>query len=111
MLVKQDMTGEERKEEPGIESNSGTAGKTVPPPDIFTVIVLPHDINDTLDDLQRFEDRRVETVEKMKVVTVLAGKSQGNVCDQGQKMVGQRSSDLIQTIRLSMTRSEGRPTF
>ena len=58
-------------------------------------LVLLHDINDT-DGLRRFEDRRVETVEKMEVVTVLASKSQGQVNVQGQRMVDQNLNDLIQ---------------
>ena len=57
-------------------------------------------IDDTIDGLHKtvanFEDRHVETVEKMKEVTVLASNIQVQVKEQEQKMVDQSSNDLNQ---------------
>merc|ERR1712123_520739 len=57
-------------------------------------------IDDTIDGLHKtvaiFEGRHVETVEKMKEVTVLASNIQVQVKDQEQKMVEQSSNDLNQ---------------
>merc|ERR1712228_416877 len=57
-------------------------------------------IDDTIDGLHKtvaiFEGRHVETVEKMKEVTVLASNIQVQVKEQEQKMVEQSSNDLNQ---------------
>merc|ERR1712106_333404 len=57
-------------------------------------------IDDTIDGLHKtvaiFEGRHVETVEKMKEVTVLASNIQVQVKEQEQKMVEQGSNDLNQ---------------
>jgi len=57
-------------------------------------------IDDTIDGLHKtvaiFEDRHVETVEKMKEVIVLASNIQVQVKEQEQKMVEQSSNDLNQ---------------
>merc|ERR1719513_239114 len=57
-------------------------------------------IDDTIDGLHKtvaiFEGRHVETVEKMKEVTVLASNIQVQVSEQAQKMVEQSSNDLNQ---------------
>merc|ERR1719495_1576074 len=57
-------------------------------------------IDDTIDGLNKtiaiFEGRHVETVEKMKEVTVLASNIQVQVSEQAQKMVEQSSNDLNQ---------------
>merc|ERR1712227_510989 len=55
-------------------------------------------IDDTLDGLKHsidvFEGRHIETVEKMKEVTVLAGAIQTQVKEQGEKIVEQSNSNL-----------------
>merc|ERR1712098_348845 len=57
-------------------------------------------IDDTIDGLHKtvaiFEGRHVETVEKMKEVTVLASNIQVQVSEQAQKMLEQSSNDLNQ---------------
>merc|ERR1712013_307730 len=57
-------------------------------------------IDDTIDGLHKtvaiFEGRHVETVEKMKEVTVLTSNIQVQVSEQAQKMVEQSSNDLNQ---------------
>merc|ERR1712106_94467 len=57
-------------------------------------------IDDTIDGLHKtvaiFESRHVETVEKMKEVTVLASNIQVQVKEQEQKMVEQNVNDLNQ---------------
>merc|ERR1712098_418316 len=57
-------------------------------------------IDDTIDGLHKtvaiFEGRHVETVEKMKEVTVLASNIQVQVKEQEQKMVEKSSNDLNQ---------------
>ena len=57
-------------------------------------------IDDTIDGLHKtvaiFEGRHVETVEKMKEVTVLASNIQVQVSEQAQKMVEQSSNDQNQ---------------
>merc|ERR1711915_601682 len=57
-------------------------------------------IDDSIDGLQNkmanIEGRHMETVEKMKEVTVLASNIQVQVKEQGQKMVEQSSNDLNQ---------------
>merc|ERR1711915_398096 len=57
-------------------------------------------IDDTIDGLHKtvaiFEGRHVETVEKMKEVTVLASNIQVQVKEQEQKMLEQSSNDLNQ---------------
>merc|ERR1712013_91904 len=57
-------------------------------------------IDDTIDGLHKtvaiFEGRHVETVEKMKEVTVLASNIRVQVSEQAQKMVEQSSNDLNQ---------------
>merc|ERR1712128_136688 len=57
-------------------------------------------IDDTINGLHKtveiFEGRHVETVEKMKEVTVLASNIQVQVKEKGQKMVEQSSNDLNQ---------------
>merc|ERR1711970_261756 len=62
-------------------------------------------IDDTLDGLHKtvaiFEGRHVETVEKMKEVTVLASNIQVQLKEQEQKMVEQNSNDLNQ-IRIQI---------
>merc|ERR1711936_32313 len=62
-------------------------------------------IDDTLDGLHKtvaiFEGRHVETVEKMKEVTVLASNIQVQLKEQEQKMVEENSNDLNQ-IRIQI---------
>merc|ERR1712203_725249 len=59
-------------------------------------------IDDTIDGLHKtvaiFEGRHVETVEKMKEVTVLASNIQVQVSEQAQKM-GEQSSKELNQIR------------
>ena len=63
-------------------------------------------IDDTLNGLHKtvaiFEGRHVETVEKMKEVTVLASNIQVQLKEQEQKMVEKNSNNLNQ-IRVQMT--------
>merc|ERR1711868_195493 len=55
-------------------------------------------IDDTLDGLKNsidvFEGRHIETVEKMKEVTVLAGSIQNQVKEQEEKIVEQSNSNM-----------------